>query len=86
MTTIHTAKRMLFGGLLSGGIALAGLGLTAGTAQAFNPQPEPPGKPLPAGTIQGFNPQPDPPGIIRVFTPGSNAPGKHTTAGVDGSV
>jgi hypothetical protein len=66
MTTTHSVKRMLVGALLSGGIAVAGLGLSAGSAQAFNPQPEPPGKPLSPGTIQGFNPQPDPPGVIRV--------------------
>ncbi len=37
-----------------------------GTAQAFDPQPEPPGKVAPAqklnpGEIRGFDPQPDPP-------------------------
>jgi hypothetical protein len=31
--------------LLAGGIAFAALGLASGTAQAFNPQPEPPTKP-----------------------------------------
>ncbi|WP_155948598.1 hypothetical protein [Mycobacterium sp. URHB0044] len=31
--------------LLAGGFALAALGLASGTAQAFNPQPEPPTKP-----------------------------------------
>ena len=50
-------KRIIISGLLTGGIALAGLGLSMGTAQAFNPQPDPPGKP-----INAFNPQPDPPG------------------------
>lgn len=29
---------------VSGMVALAGLGITAGTAHAFNPQPDPPGK------------------------------------------
>lgn len=31
--------------LLSGGLTLIGFGLASGTAQAFNPQPEPPTKP-----------------------------------------
>jgi hypothetical protein len=30
--------------VLSAGVALSGLALAAGTAQAFNPQPDPPGK------------------------------------------
>jgi hypothetical protein len=34
--------------LLAGGIALAALGLASGTANAFNPQPDPPGKPIAA--------------------------------------
>ena len=47
---------------------LAGLGLGMGTAQAFDPQPDPPGKVAPAhrlnpAEIHGFNPQPDPPGL-----------------------
>ena len=43
---------------------------SSGTAQAFNPQPDPPGKVAAAqqqrvnpGEIHGFNPQPDPPGL-----------------------
>ena len=60
-------KRIIVGALLSGSVALAGLGLSTGTAQAFDPQPDPPGKVAPAhrlnpGEIHGFNPQPDPPG------------------------
>jgi hypothetical protein len=48
--------------------ALVALGLASGTAQAFNPQPDPPGKVAPSqklnpGEIHGFNPQPDPPGL-----------------------
>jgi hypothetical protein len=31
---------------LSAGAALVALGLASGTAQAFNPQPDPPGKPI----------------------------------------
>jgi hypothetical protein len=58
--------RIVFGALLSGSIALAGLGLSMGTAQAFNPQPDPPGKvaiqqKVNPGEIRGFNPQPEPP-------------------------
>jgi hypothetical protein len=39
-----------------------------GTAQAFNPQPDPPGKVasqqhVNPGEINGFNPQPEPPGL-----------------------
>jgi hypothetical protein len=64
----HTISKALIGTLLSAGLSIAGLGLAAGTAQAFNPQPDPPGKPLSPGIIQGFNPQPDPPGVIRVVT------------------
>ncbi len=40
MNTNHNIKKMLVGGLLSGGIALATLGLTAGTASAA-PSPYP---------------------------------------------
>ena len=34
MNTSHNFKKMIVGALLSGGVALAGFGLTAGTAQA----------------------------------------------------
>ena len=59
-------KKIIFGALLSGSIALAGLGLSAGTAKAFDPQPDPPGETTSAprlnpGVIRGFNPQPEPP-------------------------
>ena len=50
MSTTHRVKRTIVGALLSGSVALAGLGLGMGTAQAFNPQPDPPGK------IRGFDP------------------------------
>jgi hypothetical protein len=68
MSTTHNMTRIVGGALLSGGVALAGLGLSMGTAQAFNPQPDPPGKVASAqrvnpGDIHGFNPQPDPPGL-----------------------
>jgi hypothetical protein len=61
-------KRIIVGALLSGSVALAGLGLSMGTARAFDPQPDPPGKVAPThrlspGEIHGFNPQPDPPGL-----------------------
>ena len=42
MSTTHRVKRTIVGALLSGSVALAGLGLGMGTAQAFNPQPDPP--------------------------------------------
>ena len=79
-------KRIIIGGLLSGSIALAGLGLSMGTAQAWNPQPDPPRtvntSPITnPGVIRGFNPQPDPPGfpslnpgIIRGFNPQPEPP------------
>jgi len=35
-------KKILVGALLSGSVALAGLGLSIATAQAFVPQPDPP--------------------------------------------
>lgn len=82
MITSHTLKTTLVGTLLFGGIALAGLSITAGTAQAFNPQPDPPGKPLAPGTIQGFNPQPDPPGVIRVSRAALAAPDGSVGIGV----
>jgi hypothetical protein len=46
----HNMKRIVVGALLSGSVALAGLGLSRGTAQAFNPQPDPPG--LRASVVQ----------------------------------
>ena len=66
MSTTHNVKRIIVGALLSGGVALAGMGLSMGTAQAFDPQPDPPGKSesspkLNPGVIRGFNPQPEPP-------------------------
>jgi hypothetical protein len=42
---IMKTKRLIVGALLSGSVALAGLGLGMGTANAFDPQPDPPGKP-----------------------------------------
>jgi len=62
MSTTHRVKRTIVGALLSGSVALAGLVLGMGTAQAFNPQPDPPGtSKLNPGVIRGFNPQPEPP-------------------------
>ena len=49
-TKENNMKRIIMGALLSGSVALAGLGLSMGTAQAFNPQPDPPG--LPASAVQ----------------------------------
>jgi hypothetical protein len=53
-------------------IAVAGACATAvalpSAAQAFNPQPDPPGVVargiVNPGVIAGFNPQPDPPGVV----------------------
>jgi hypothetical protein len=54
MTTAHTMKKMAGKAVLSAGAALVALGLASGTAQAFNPQPEPPGKPIPVSTHQAL--------------------------------
>ena len=40
-----TGRLRIVGALLFGGVALAGLGLSMGTAQAFDPQPDPPALP-----------------------------------------
>jgi hypothetical protein len=65
MSTTYNVKRIIVGALLSGSVTLAGLGLSMGTAHAFDPQPDPPGKTAPAhlnpGVIRGFNRQPEPP-------------------------
>ena len=75
-------KKFIVAALSSGSVALAGLVLGMGTAQAFNPQPDPPGK------IRGFDPQPDPPGtsklnpgVIRGFNPQPEPPVKQGLAG-----
>jgi hypothetical protein len=75
MSTTRNVKRIIVAALLSGGVALAGFGLSMGTAQAFDPQPDPPGK------IRGFDPQPEPPsvsrlnpGVIRGFNPQPEPP------------
>jgi hypothetical protein len=67
MTTSNTIKKMVGKTVLTAGLALAGLAFATGTAQAFNPQPEPPGKPM-------FVPQPDPPGKP-LFVPQPDIPG-----------
>jgi hypothetical protein len=59
-------KKIIVAALLSGGITLAGLGLSTGTANAFDPQPDPPGDSVTSpklnpGVLRGFNPQPEPP-------------------------
>jgi hypothetical protein len=51
--------------LLAGGIALTGLGLVSGTAQAFNPQPDPPGRQANVAVNQPAEVQ-SKPGIIAV--------------------
>jgi hypothetical protein len=48
---------MVAGALLSGGVALSGLGLASGTAYAFDQQPDPPGL-----HDTAVNPQPESPG------------------------
>jgi hypothetical protein len=48
LSTTENVKRIVAGALLTGGVALAGLAMSAGTAQAFNPQPGPPGLPVSA--------------------------------------
>jgi hypothetical protein len=74
-----TTKTFVGKALLSAGVALVGLGLASGTAQAFNPQPDPPGKPvavavnppiLDKSATVGFNPQPEPPTRWRVSAQG----------------
>jgi hypothetical protein len=52
MSTTHNVKRVIAGALLSLGFAVAGSPLTAGTAHAFDPQPDPPAKP----TTSSVNP------------------------------
>jgi hypothetical protein len=79
MSTTNNVKRIIVGALLSGSVALAGFGLSMGTAQAFDPQPDPPGKSeisprLNPGKIRGFDPQPEPPGVIRGFNPQPEPP------------
>ena len=73
----NNMKKMAGKVVVSGGLALAALGLAAGTAQAFNPQPGPPGKPSAVsvnpglnvskpGTV-GVNPQQSRPGGTQAF-------------------
>lgn len=74
----HNMKKMAGKVVVSGALALAALGLAAGTAQAFNPQPDPPGKPSiisvnpglavsKPGTV-GVNPQQSQPGGTQAFS------------------
>jgi hypothetical protein len=72
MSATQILKRIIVGALLSGSVVLAGLGLSMGTAHAFDPQPDPPGESVSSprlnpGGIRGFNPQPEPP--VRVAPP-----------------
>ena len=78
MNHTHHLTRMIAGALLSGGVALTGLGLATahaspaiyGPIPAGQPQPDPPGRPISASHDQpespivriGAQPQPDPPG------------------------
>lgn len=63
MNTTHNLKRIIAGTLLSGGVAVAGLGLAAGTAQALpnGPYTWCPGQPRVAGS-PGPNGGPGSPG------------------------
>lgn len=79
MITTHGMLKLVGTALLSGAVALAGLGLATGTAQAFNPQPEPPGKPITSavhppdvntGGIIAVNPQPQRPSRPQVSAQG----------------
>ncbi|MHA3022980.1 hypothetical protein ACXPWS_22315 [Mycobacterium sp. BMJ-28] len=49
--------------VLATGLAVASLAIASGTAQAFNPQPDPPGRTahVTPAESHGFNPQPEPP-------------------------
>ena len=61
----HRTVKLIAGALLSGGLTVTGLGLATGTANAFNPQPDPPGRHFSIFQREpstAFNPQPDPPG------------------------
>ena len=60
MMTTDNIKKMAGKALLSGSLGLVGLGLASGTAHAFNPQPEPPGKPV----AVSVNPQFTSPGTL----------------------
>ena len=73
MITTHVIPKVAGKALIAGAVALVGLGLASGTAQAFDPQPEPPGtevgfnpQPEPPVKRVGFDPQPDPPGTVKV--------------------
>jgi hypothetical protein len=82
MTTTHNVKKLAGKALLSGAAALVALGLASGTAQAFNPQPDPPGKPA----AVAVNPQPETSerGIIAV-NPQPQLPSKPQIAARGGS-
>src|SRR5262245_19461433 len=73
MTTTDNIKKMAGKALLSGSLGLVGLGLASGTAHAFNPHPEPPGKPVGAAPP----PPPTPPPPTR--TPRPTQPPSRTT-------
>jgi hypothetical protein len=85
MITTQNMNKMVGKVLVSGSLALVGLGLALGTAHAFNPQPEPPGKPITVSVNQQFTS----PGSVRGFNPTPEPPGKPIAgviAGCDGSV
>jgi hypothetical protein len=54
MTTTRNVKKLPGKALLSSAAAPVALGLASGTAQAFNPQPDPPGKPIAVGTHEAL--------------------------------
>ncbi len=74
-------KKVAGTALLSGGLTLIGFGLASGTAQAFNPQPEPPTKPSVSVQSQTTSPR-----SIGGFGPTSPKIATGGVRGCDGSV
>ncbi|MEA2148585.1 MAG: hypothetical protein QOD69_415 [Solirubrobacteraceae bacterium] len=68
--------------LIAVAAACAAAAVLPAAAQAFNPQPDPPGvvaKVVNPGVIAGLNPQPLPPGVLRT-APASIPPDPYRTA------
>ena len=78
MSTTHNGKRIIAGALLFGGVELAGLVLSMGTAQAFDPQPEPPARWHPrTSCLQARSA-----GSTRNLTPPASVPSSRLNPGV----